>query len=166
MVFCCHTHFRNGLARVAPAALSLVATTFPEGPARNRALGAYGAVSSLGFVAGPVLGGILVQFTSWRAVFLVNVPVGLIAVLVAPHVLAQSRSKQASRRLDVGGAMLVTVAIALTVYAVSEAGLAGLGSTRVLGALGLAVVAGSGSASLSTAAPTPWCRSHCCGGRA
>lgn len=63
-----------GAAMVAPAALSLVATTFPEGPARNRALGAYGAVSSLGFVAGQVLGGILVQFTSWRAVFLPQRP--------------------------------------------------------------------------------------------
>ncbi|MGO9656949.1 MAG: MFS transporter [Acidimicrobiales bacterium] len=130
-----------GAAMVAPAALSLVATTFPEGPARNRALGAYGAVSSLGFVAGQVLGGALVQFTSWRAVFLVNVPVGLIAVLIAPHVLAESRGERAGRHLDVGGATLVTVAIALTVYAVSEAGLAGLGSGRVLVALGSAVVA-------------------------
>lgn len=132
-----------GAAMVAPAALSLVASSFPEGPARNRALGAYGAVSSLGFVAGQVLGGILVQFTSWRAVFLVNVPVGLIAVLIAPHVLAESRLERA-RHLDAGGATLVTVAIALAVYAVSEAGLVGLSSAPVLGALGLAVVAGAG----------------------
>jgi EmrB/QacA subfamily drug resistance transporter len=132
-----------GAAMVAPAALSLVATTFPEGPARNRALGAYGAVSSLGFVAGQVLGGVLVQFTSWRAVFLVNVPVGLIAVLIAPHLLPESRLERGSRRLDAGGAMLVTVAIALAVYAVSEAGLVGLSSARVLGALGLAVLAGA-----------------------
>jgi len=57
-----------GAALVAPAALSLITTGFPQGPARNRALGRYGATASIGFVAGQVLGGVLVQFTSWRAV--------------------------------------------------------------------------------------------------
>jgi MFS family permease len=61
-----------GAAIVAPAALSLITTGFPEGPQRTRAIGLYGAVSSVGFVAGQVLGGVLVEFTSWRAVFLVN----------------------------------------------------------------------------------------------
>ena len=73
-----------GAALVAPAALSLITTGFAEGPRRTRALGMYGATASLGFVAGQVLGGVLVQFTSWRAVFLVNVPVGLLAVALAP----------------------------------------------------------------------------------
>ena len=73
-----------GAALVAPAALSLITTGFPEGPRRNRALGLYGATASVGFVAGQVLGGVLVEFTSWRAVFLVNVPVGLAAVLLHP----------------------------------------------------------------------------------
>jgi MFS family permease len=73
-----------GAAIVAPAALSLITTGFPEGPERTRAIGLYGAVSSVGFVAGQVLGGVLVQFTSWRAVFLVNVPVGLIAAALSP----------------------------------------------------------------------------------
>jgi MFS family permease len=68
-----------GAALVAPAALSLITTGFPEGPPRTRALGLYGATASIGFVAGQVLGGVLVEFTSWRAVFLVNVPVGLAA---------------------------------------------------------------------------------------
>ena len=79
-----------GAALVAPAALSLITTGFPEGQQRNRALGMYGATASIGFVAGQVLGGVLVQFTSWRAVFLVNVPVGLLAVAVAPALLAGS----------------------------------------------------------------------------
>ncbi len=77
-----------GAALVAPAALSLITTGFAEGPQRNRALGMYGATASVGFVAGQVLGGVLVQFTSWRAVFLVNVPVGLMAVVLAPWLLA------------------------------------------------------------------------------
>ena len=73
-----------GAAIVAPAALSLITTGFPEGPERTRAIGLYGSVASVGFVSGQVLGGVLVQFTSWRAVFLVNVPVGLIAAALAP----------------------------------------------------------------------------------
>ena len=72
-----------------PAALSLITTGFAEGSARNRALGLYGATASVGFVAGQVLGGVLVQFTSWRAVFLVNVPVGLLAVPLAPGCSAE-----------------------------------------------------------------------------
>ncbi|MGB8199308.1 MAG: MFS transporter, partial [Pseudonocardiaceae bacterium] len=80
-----------GAALVAPAALSLITTGFAEGPARTRALGMYGATSSIGFVSGLVLGGVLVQFTSWRSVFLVNVPVGVVAVLLAPKLLRESR---------------------------------------------------------------------------
>jgi MFS family permease len=77
-----------GAAVVAPAALSLITTSFADGQRRTRALGLYGATASVGFVAGQVLGGVLVQFTSWRAVFLVNVPVGLVAVLLAPRLLS------------------------------------------------------------------------------
>ena len=80
-----------GAALVAPAALSLITTGFPEGNQRNKALGLYGATASIGFVAGQVLGGVLVQFTSWRAVFLVNVPVGVAAVLLTPHLLGRGR---------------------------------------------------------------------------
>src|ERR1700733_3198906 len=71
-----------GAALVAPSALSLITTGFAEGPARTRALGMYGATASIGFVAGQVLGGVLVEFTSWRPRFLVNVPVGIVALLL------------------------------------------------------------------------------------
>ena len=80
-----------GAALVAPSALSLITTGFAEGPQRTRALGMYGATASVGFVAGQVLGGVLVEFTSWRAVFLVNVPVGILALLLAPRLLGESR---------------------------------------------------------------------------
>ena len=79
-----------GAAIVAPAALSLITTSFPEGPQRTRAIGLYGAIASVGFVSGQVLGGVLVQFTSWRAVFLVNVPVGLAAAVLAPAILGSA----------------------------------------------------------------------------
>jgi len=144
-----------GAAIVAPAALSLITTGFAEGPARTRALGMYGATASMGFVAGQVLGGVLVQFTSWRAVFLVNVPVGVAAALLAPRFLAESRSASHPRRLDVGGALLVTAAIAAAVYAVSEGNVIGWASPQEIAAVALAVTAAAGFAVVETRHPEP-----------
>jgi EmrB/QacA subfamily drug resistance transporter len=124
-----------GAAVVAPAALSLITTSFPEGHRRTRALGMYGATASIGFVAGQVLGGILVQFTSWRAVFLVNVPVGLIAAVLAPRLLANSRGPATGHKLDLRGAVLITTSMAAIVFAVSEANVAGWLSPLILGAI-------------------------------
>jgi MFS family permease len=67
---------------IAPTALALIATTFAEGPAGNRAIGMYVAPASVGFVAGLVLGGVLVTSIGWRAVFWVNVPIGVAAVVL------------------------------------------------------------------------------------
>jgi EmrB/QacA subfamily drug resistance transporter len=131
----------GGAAIVAPAALSLITTGFPEGPRRTRALGLYGATASVGFVAGQVLGGVLVEFLSWRSVFLVNVPVGLTALLLAPLFLRESRLPTAGRHLDARGAVLITVAIGALVFAVSQAGVTGVGSASTLIALGLSAVA-------------------------
>ena len=130
-----------GAAMVAPAALSLITTSFPDGQSRNRALGAYGAVASLGFVSGQVLGGVLVDFTSWRSVFLVNLPVALVVVVLGRKVLPESRLGGSAKHLDLGGALLITAGVALLVYAVSEAGALGLISALVLAPLGLAILA-------------------------
>jgi EmrB/QacA subfamily drug resistance transporter len=129
-----------GAALVAPAALSLITTGFAEGRQRTRALGMYGATASVGFVAGQVLGGVLVQFTSWRAVFLVNVPVGLLAALLAPKLLAKSRRPPVTRGLDVGGAVFITAAVAFLVFAVSQANVLGWVSPAILAALALFVI--------------------------
>src|SRR5580704_9900903 len=126
-----------GAPIVAPAALALITTSFAEGRGRTRALGLYGATASIGFVAGQVLGGVLVQFTSWRAVFLVNVPIGLLAAAIAPRLLADSRGPSAGRRLDARGAVLITTAMASLVYAVSQADVSGWRSPAILGALAL-----------------------------
>jgi EmrB/QacA subfamily drug resistance transporter len=147
-----------GAALVAPAALSLITTGFAEGPQRNRALGAYGATASVGFVAGQVLGGVLVQFTSWRAVFLVNVPVGLLAVALAPWLLGESRQRRPGARLDGLGAVLITVAVAAAVFAVSQAGVLGWTSPVLLGALVLAVVAAAVFAAVERHHPDPLVR--------
>src|ERR1035438_7097103 len=147
-----------GAALVAPAALSLITTGFPEGPERNRALGLYGATASVGFVAGQVLGGVLVQFTTWRAVFLVNVPVGIAAVLLTPRLLGRSHEERARRRLDVGGAALITGGVAAVVFAVSQGGVAGWASPVVLGALACAGAAVAAFAIVERRHPDPLVR--------
>lgn len=131
----------SGAAMVAPAALSLITTGYPEGPRRTRALGLYGATAAVGFVAGQVLGGVLVEFLTWRSVFLVNVPVGVAALLLAPRVLRESKLPRAGRHLDTAGALLITFAVAALVYAVSQAGTSGVGSPSVLIPLGLSGLA-------------------------
>jgi EmrB/QacA subfamily drug resistance transporter len=153
-----------GAALVAPSALSLITTGFAEGPERNRALGMYGATASVGFVAGQVLGGVLVQFTSWRAVFLVNVPVGVLALLLAPRLLGESRREASPdragrrRRLDVGGALLITGAVAALVFAMSQAAVLGWASPAVLGALLLAAGGGAAFAVVERRHPDPLVR--------
>ncbi|MHB1497637.1 MAG: MFS transporter [Acidimicrobiales bacterium] len=145
----------GGAAMVAPAALSLITTNFKEGQARNRALGAYGAVASLGFVSGQVLGGVLVEFITWRSVFLVNVPVGLAVVLLGPRVLPESRLGGSAKHLDIGGAFLITAGVAFLVYAVSETGAVGAGSPLVFGGFAFAVLALAGFLAVERRHPAP-----------
>src|SRR6266699_6840520 len=76
-----------GGAIVAPAALSLIATTFPEGPPRNRAMGVYAAMSIGGAAVGLIAGGLLTTYASWRWVLFVNVPIGIIVALMAPRAI-------------------------------------------------------------------------------
>jgi EmrB/QacA subfamily drug resistance transporter len=134
-----------GAAIVAPAALSLITTSFPEGSERTRAIGLYGAISSVGFVSGQVLGGVLVEFSSWRAVFLVNVPVGLLAAALAPAILGQAakgtKTKSNTHRLDLRGALLITSAVALLVFAVSQGVVLGWTSPLVIAAVVAAAAA-------------------------
>jgi len=148
-------------AVVAPAALSLITTGFPEGPERTRAIGLYGAIASVGFVSGQVLGGVLVQFTSWRAVFLVNVPVGLIAAALAPAVLGAARPSGAQRRahrLDVRGALLITSAVALIVFAVSQGVVSGWASPLVITPAVVAAAAAAVFVKAETRHPEPLIR--------
>jgi len=144
-----------GAAVVAPAALSLITTGFPEGAERTRAIGLYGAVSSVGFVAGQVLGGVLVQFTSWRAVFLVNVPVGLIAAALSPAVLGRAAAARNKIRLDVRGALLITGAVTLIVFAVSQGVVLGWTSPLVIAATVVAAAATAVFMRAETRHPAP-----------
>jgi EmrB/QacA subfamily drug resistance transporter len=151
-----------GAAVVAPAALSLITTGFPEGAERTRAIGLYGAIASVGFVSGQVLGGVLVQFTSWRAVFLVNVPVGLIAAAVAPAILGAAKAGRTEsprkHRLDIRGALLITTAVALLVFAVSQGAISGWTSPLVIAAAIIAAAAAAIFVKAETRHPEPLIR--------
>ena len=164
-----------GAALVAPAALSLITTSVPAGPRRTRAIGLYGSMASVGFVAGQVLGGVLVEWTSWRAVFLVNVPVGLAAAFLAPRLIAVPAAdarpageagpgaagpgaQPRGRRLDVRGAVLITATVALAVFGISQGDVLGWTSPLVLGAAVIAVGAAACFVVAETRHPAPLVR--------
>jgi EmrB/QacA subfamily drug resistance transporter len=133
-----------GAAIVAPASLSLITARFAEGPRRTHALGLYGATASIGFVAGQVLGGVLVQYTSWRLIFLLNVPVGVAAAWLAPRMITPDRPSSRSGHLDVRGGVLVTFAVSAFVFAISEGPVLGWVHPVVMGSFFIAALALTG----------------------
>jgi len=115
-----------GGAIVAPTALALIATTFPEGPLRNRAMGVYAAMSAAGGAVGLVVAGLLVTYASWRWVLFVNVPIGIAVVLAAPFALSGAPGTLAGasrliRGFDLPGAITGTGGMAALVYGLSNA---------------------------------------------
>jgi EmrB/QacA subfamily drug resistance transporter len=132
-----------GGAVIAPTALALITTNFPEGGERNRAFGVYAAMAGLGSAVGLLLGGILTTYASWRWVFFVNVPIGILVAAAAPRVLAESPRRPG--RIDVAGAVTGTGGIALLVYGLSKAaagpdGVSHWGDAQVLASLTASVV--------------------------
>ena len=132
-----------GAAIISPAALSIVTTTFSDGAERNKALGVWGAVAGSGGAAGVLLGGILTDGLGWEWVLWVNVPVSLAAFILTPRLVAESRAEHETRAFDVAGAITVTAALSILVYALVDANDAGWGSSQTLGliALSLALLA-------------------------
>jgi len=121
-----------GAAALSPAALSILMTTFSEGRERNIALGAWGAVGGFGAAAGVLLGGVLTDALSWEWIFFVNLPVGIVALALAPILLRESRGGRA-RRFDAVGAVLVTAGLSLLVFAITKASDFGWTSGRTIG---------------------------------
>jgi len=129
-----------GAAIISPAALSIVTTTFKDGAERNRALGVWGAVAGSGGAAGVLLGGILTDGLGWEWVLWVNVPVSLIALALSPRLIAESRAESEQRVFDVAGAVTVTAALSILVYALVDANDAGWGSTQTIGLIALSAI--------------------------
>ncbi|MGW0197258.1 MFS transporter [Nonomuraea sp. NPDC003201] len=132
-----------GGALLTPATLALIYRGFAEGPARNRALGAWGMAGSAGLAAGSLLGGVLTSALGWEWVFFVNVPLAVGAVLAAPRLLpSDGRPASGLRGFDVPGALLATAGSTLVVFGLASGPEAGWGSVRGAGSLvaGLALL--------------------------
>ena len=136
-----------GAALASPAALALITTTFPAGPARNRAFAVYAAMSGAGAAVGLILGGWLtgldftalgVDVSGWRLTFLINTPIGVVAALLAPRFLAESESHPGE--LDLPGAVTATLGLLGVVYGLSRAGQDGWTDGLTLASLAVGAV--------------------------
>jgi EmrB/QacA subfamily drug resistance transporter len=125
-------------AIMAPTALSLLMTVFPEGPERNKALGIWGGIGGVGATAGLLIGGPITDALGWEWIFFVNVPVGLVLLAMSPRLLPESVDLECVRCYDVVGAVTVTAGVLALVLAIAEAPDAGWGSLQTIG-----LVAGS-----------------------
>ena len=129
-------------AIMAPTALAILMTTFAEGPERNRALAVWGGLGGLGATAALLAGGALTDVLGWESIFLINVPVAVALLVLAPRLLDESRAA-GTRTLDPGGAVTLTAALVALIYAVVEAPQAGWGSARTLLLVAAAIVLGA-----------------------
>ncbi len=128
-----------GGAMLNPVAMSIIRNVFEDPRERAQAIGVWGAVFGLSMALGPVVGGALVDSVGWRSVFLVNLPVGLLAIALTVAFVPESRAAH-PRRLDPVGQVLVIVALASLTYAIIEGHDAGWGSTEILGLFALSAV--------------------------
>src|SRR3954470_11251030 len=137
------TRFLKGAAAAftAPASLSIITTTFPEGPARNRALSIYTGVGASGFSLGLVFGGLMTEL-GWRWTFLLPVPVAIALLVAAPRVLAKDGpiAPGVRRSFDFAGAITLTAGMLLLVRTIVEAPSHGWGSVETLGGVALAAL--------------------------
>jgi EmrB/QacA subfamily drug resistance transporter len=129
-----------GAALVAPAALSIVTTSFAEGPDRTKAMGVWGAIAAGGGAVGLLLGGILTDLLSWEWIFFINVPVGIAAFVLSLRFVPESRDELMHRSFDVAGAVTVTGGLISLVYAIVKANDTGWTSATTLGFGALAIV--------------------------
>jgi len=129
-----------GAALVSPAALSIVTATFREGADRTKALGVWSAIAVGGGAVGLLLGGILVETLSWPWIFLVNIPVGIVAFALSLKYVPESRDEHAHKTFDIPGAVAVTAGLIALVYGIVRSAELGWGSGQVIGILAVSAV--------------------------
>ncbi len=122
-----------GGAVIAPASLSILTTTFAEGPARNRAVGIWGAMGGAGGAAGVLLGGVLTDLLGWRWILFINVPIGLVAAFFAHRLITESRAASSrAQEFDVRGAVSATLGLSILVLGIVRTDQTGWGSPQTL----------------------------------
>ncbi|MBV8988583.1 MAG: MFS transporter [Solirubrobacterales bacterium] len=130
----------TGAAIMLPAALSIVMNMFQEGAERNKALGIWGGLGAGGATVGVIAGGLLTRYAGWQYIFYLNVPIGAVALLLAPRIVPESRLDTVRRKFDAAGALAATGGLVLLVDAISQAPQYGWGATRTIGVLAAAAV--------------------------
>jgi MFS family permease len=144
-----------GAAAVAPAALATITAVIPDGPERRRALGVWTAAAAGGGATGWLLGGVLTQAGGWPWVFLVNVPVGAVAVALTPLLVPETTAAGPGRRLDVAGAATITLALAVLVFACTRAQVDGPLAPLAIGGVGAGLALLAVFARIEARAPDP-----------
>ncbi len=144
-----------GAAVVLPAALSIVMNMFSEGAERNKALGIWGGIAATAATVGLLAGGLLTRYAGWPYIFYLNVPIGAAAFLLARRVVPESRLASARRRYDPLGAVTVTGALVVLVYAISQAPTVGWTAIRTLALLAASAALLAGFLVLETRAEAP-----------
>ncbi len=127
-------------AILSPSVFSIVTVTFEEGKERNTALGILGAIAGSGAAIGVLLGGVLTQYAGWEWIFIVNVPIGLGALLLVPRFVKESTNKQILQHFDTLGAITVTASLSLLIFGLTQSPTHGWGSLQVIVSLIAAVV--------------------------
>ena len=126
-------------AAVSPATLSIITSSLPEGPERNRGLGLWAALGGLGASSGALLGGVLTQAFGWPAIFAINVPLGALIIVRGLRVIPADVVRSGPRHFDVTGAVLVTAGLTGLTYGIVRTNALGWGSTGVLAPIAIAV---------------------------
>jgi EmrB/QacA subfamily drug resistance transporter len=132
-----------GAAIISPASLAILTTTFQEGPERNRALGAWGAMGGAGGAVGSLLGGVLTDTISWRWILFINVPIGVAVAALSFLYVAEGRNPSRARSFDFAGAITATLGLTALVWAIVRTDVNGWASAQTIGvgAAGLALIA-------------------------
>ena len=157
MLFAARAGQGLGAALLSPAALSIITSTF-QGPERARALAVWGAVGGAGAAIGVLLGGALTELTDWRAIFLINLPIGLALAASAMKIAPLDPERPRWRGLDLRGALLATASLGGLVYAVSQAQDAGWTSVQTLAIGGASLIGLGGFAVLELRTAQPLIR--------
>lgn len=122
-------------ALLSPSVFSIVTVTFEEGAERNKALGILGAIAGSGAAIGVLLGGVFTEYIGWEWIFFLNAPIAVVAVVLTRRVVRESRLEDARRHFDAAGAVTITAALMMLVYALTQANNAGWGSGQTIGLL-------------------------------
>ncbi len=127
-----------------PVAMAIIANTFADDAGRARAIGVWGSVAGLSLACGPVLCGVLVSGIGWRSIFWINVPVGVIAIVLTQRFVPESRAEQ-PRRLDARGELLVIALLGCLTAGIIEGPRSGWGSAPIAALFAVAMLAAMGA---------------------